>query len=75
MVVAMSSILLIGLAVAILAYLLLSYLQRFRLYKESAKFPGPTNLPFIGSAHYFLGSTQGIYNFFFISTIVNRSLN
>ncbi|XP_058806266.1 cytochrome P450 4C1-like [Phymastichus coffea] len=62
MVVAMSSMLAIASAIFILAFILLYYVQRFRLYKESAKFPGPPNLPFIGSAHYFMGSTQDILN-------------
>lgn len=48
------------LAFTLLAYVLFYYLRKIRLYKEAAKFPGPPALPFIGNAHYFMGSTEGI---------------
>lgn len=36
------------------------HVRRRRLYKMASNLPGPPALPFIGNAHLFLGSSEGI---------------
>ncbi|OXU24905.1 hypothetical protein TSAR_006903 [Trichomalopsis sarcophagae] len=60
MALAISALLAVGLLFTALAFVIGHYLRKIRLYRESAKFPGPPALPFIGNAHFFMGSTEDI---------------
>ncbi|KAJ8672685.1 hypothetical protein QAD02_003945 [Eretmocerus hayati] len=49
-------------AIIFIIFIIVYHVRRIRLYRESAKYPGPLALPFIGSAHFFIGSTEDILN-------------
>ncbi|CAB0045304.1 unnamed protein product [Trichogramma brassicae] len=46
------------------AYLAIFYFWKLGKIRKLVKCPGPPSIPFIGSAHYFMGSTEDILNEF-----------